>query len=186
MARSHLTALNKYLGLVDGRRPSRSQNLSVPQKQVLLLHLEGVPSTQIADETGYSIGWIQSLLRSDKARSVAKEYMSFIDTEFQALYKMSVSAIRDALSPKEDIDIRLKASEKFLKAHGKYGNQGVEVDTAEDIIKRFMEFDSDGKPTKIIEERIKKTSAPARCDNSDVHSCDKDEVSLNSNVEAAN
>lgn len=71
--------------------------------------------------------------------------MRFQDAEFAALHQLSISAIRDALLH-ENIDIRLKAADKYLKAHGKYERGDFKETTAEDVIRRIMEI-------KITEER---------------------------------
>ena len=53
---------------------------------------------------------------------------------------MSVRAVRDGLDPGQSIGVRLKAAEKYLKAHGKMDGLGSEMDTAEDVVKRILEL----------------------------------------------
>jgi hypothetical protein len=110
-----------------------------------MYHLQGISPKEIVEQLQTTTARIRRVLNSDLGKQVVEDYFKFSDLEFEALYTLSISAIRDALNS-SDIDIRLKAADKFLKAHGKY-DRGVSAESsAEDVIRRVMEL-------KITEER---------------------------------
>jgi len=131
--------LQKYLGVLPERKEVQPKKLTATAKNAILLHLEGLPTRQIAEMLGRSPGWVSWILRSDLAQSLINDYISFVDQEFRVLYKLSIDAIRDALQS-DDIEVRLKAADKYLKAHGKYAQAAKQEETAEDVIKRIMEL----------------------------------------------
>ena len=107
---------------------------------VVLLYLDGIPPKEISSITGYNQAYVSRIVKDPLAKALIKERITELDEEFQVLYKKSIDAIRDGLDA-NDIDIRLKAAEKYLRAHGKYGtvvSKG--PDTAEDVIKRILEL----------------------------------------------
>ena len=132
--------LQKYLGILPEKRRPQLRRLGTHHKQAIMLHLEGMPASQIADELGRTPGWVSETLRSDLAQALINDYLSFADSEFKALYKLSIAAIRDALQS-QDPELKLKAADKYLKAHGKYDPKSLGgKETAEDVIKRVMEL----------------------------------------------
>lgn len=141
---AQMIELKKYLGLLPDKPPRDIKVLNTRQKIVVMLHLEGLSAKDIADETGFSPSYISTILRSEAAQNILKDYFSFADMEFKALYKLSIEAVRDALRS-DDIDIRLKAADKFLKAHGKYNQTATDSASAEDVIRRIVEM-------RVIEE----------------------------------
>jgi hypothetical protein len=116
---------------------------------MLLLYLQGTPPTEIVDELKTSMGRFRRVMKSDLGKLVIDDYFHFCDQEFSTLYQLSVDAIRDALSS-DDIDLRLKAADKFLKAHGKYDKAVSKEATAEDVVRRILEVKKDSM--RLIEE----------------------------------
>lgn len=154
----NLIDLQRYLGIVsaDDERSSDLKELTSEHKMAIVLHLEGFSRTDIADQLGRSVSWVRNTLTSRLAQNVINDYLAFSDQEFKALYQLSIEAIRDALRS-EDISVRLKAADKYLKAHGKYNEGFTPGETAEDVVKRVMEMDivrgADRVQIKMSEER---------------------------------
>jgi len=134
-----LKELNKYLGLVDPNESKALTNLGHKDKQMLLLYLQGEEPKEIVEQLGCSIARFRKVVKSDLGQTVIDDYFRFCDQEFSTLYQLSVSAVRDALKS-DDIDIRLKAADKFLRAHGKYDKRTSEETTAEDVVRRILEM----------------------------------------------
>lgn len=138
----NLPDLNRYLGLVDWRKPAwhGKKQLNQKQRQIMLMHLSGFDRPAICEQLQVSPSYVSSTVNSDAGRRVEDDFMRFSDREFKALYILSIKAIRDALNS-DDIRVRLNAADKYFRAHGKYGDSGLgEGATAEDVIKRIMEF----------------------------------------------
>ena len=136
---TQLKELQRYLGVLPEKKRPQPKRLTAAAKNAIILHLEGLPIGQIAEMLGRSPSWVSWILNSDLAQSLINDYISFVDQEFRALYKLSVEAIRDALQS-NDIEVRLKAADRYLKAHGKYSQAADRGETAEDVIKRVMEL----------------------------------------------
>jgi hypothetical protein len=116
---------------------------------MLLLYLQGTPPTEIVDELKTSMGRFRRVMKSDLGKLVIDDYFQFCDQEFSTLYQLSVDAIRKALTS-DDIDLQLKAADKFLKAHGKYDKAVAKEATAEDVVRRILEIKKDSM--RMIEE----------------------------------
>jgi len=137
-ATRNLKELNKYLGFVEPAPEKSLKSLKPKDKQILLLSLEGFSASEIMEQLSVSSSRIRTVLSSDLADQVFDDFLAFKDREFQALYSLTIDAIRDALRA-EDIELRLKAADKFLKAHGKYDRGPASAGgTAEDVIRRIM------------------------------------------------
>jgi DNA-binding transcriptional regulator GbsR (MarR family) len=104
-----------------------------------LLHIQGKKLSEIAEETGRSTSYISTTIRSTAAKNIIQDFYSFQDAEFEALYQLSVDAVRDALRD-DDKDVRLKAAKMFLQAHGKLNRKDYGQATAEDVVRRIMEI----------------------------------------------
>ena len=145
-------ALQRYLAVLPDKKSPQLKRLSPEHKNMIILHLEGMPAHQIAEELGRSPGHVSSVLRSDLAQALINDYLSFADLEFQALYKLSIDAIRDALQD-SDINVRLKAADRYLKTHGKdEGGKG--KDSAEDVITRIMSMILDKKEKEEMRDTL--------------------------------
>lgn len=133
--------LNEYLGLTEHsqKRWQSKANLNLKQRQIVLCHISGMPVADICEKVRTSPTYIYKTIRSQAAQQVIDDFLTFSDQEFKALYQLSIQAIRDALTC-DDVKIRLQAAEKYLKAHGKYGDTGNTAGaTAEDVIRRIFE-----------------------------------------------
>ena len=137
--------LNKYLGLVPKKEPKELKALSGQGRQVVLLHLQGLPAEDIFECVGCSLGFVRQVLSSAPAQQAIDSFIIFQDLEFKSLYKLSIEAIRGALTS-TDIDVKLKGAAMYLKEHGKAESGRGGPLTAEDVVRRIIEM-------KITEER---------------------------------
>lgn len=136
--------------VVDERLPSELSTLNSRHELAILLHLEGIPPKTIAEMTGYNHQYVNRVLKDPLAKALVRERFTEMDEEFKALYQPAIQAIRDGLNA-TGIETRLKAAEKYLKAHGKYGTVDESTETAEDIVKRIFEM----KVTEVRSVKVK-------------------------------
>lgn len=115
------------------------KELNGKHQLVVLLYLEGLPPKLIAEQTGYNQAYVSKIIKDPLAKALVKEHINEVDEEFRVLYKKAVDAIREGLDS-NSIEIKLKAAEKYLRAHGKYSVVSESKDTAEDVIKRILEL----------------------------------------------
>jgi len=118
--------------------------LKPKHKLIVLMHLEGNDTSDIVDQTGASPSTVYSVLKSGLAKAIMEDYYAFCGQEFKNLYSLAIAAVRDALKS-DDIEVRLKAADKFFKAHNMSGGPGSKAvggggETAEDVIKRIFEM----------------------------------------------
>ncbi len=106
------------------------------------LHLQGFRLNEISERTDLSPWWICKFLKTEPARKLIAEYTEIFDQEFRAQYTESIRAVREGLLD-PDPNVRLKAADIYLKAHGKYREDGKSKDTAEDVVQRIMEMRRD-------------------------------------------
>jgi len=160
-----LVELNRYLGIVNPEKERPLAFLRDRDKQMLLLYLQGTPPTQIVDELKTSMGRFRRVMKSDLGKLVIDDYFQFCDQEFSTLYQLSVDAIRQGLES-EDIDTKLKAADKFLKAHGKYDKAVSKEATAEDVVRRILEVRKDS--IRMVEETRRITKDAGATDTADI------------------
>jgi hypothetical protein len=125
-----------------GKQKVSRMNHPIPNRHyyVLALHLKGLNYDEISELSGYAISTIASILKTDAVIQVRQQLLAATQDEFEALFSKVVASIREALDY-GDLDQKLAASEKWLKAHGKYSstNQGLQVNlTAEDIVVQIL------------------------------------------------
>lgn len=127
-------------------------NIPTKHRLVILMHLEGYDGSEIANEVKLAPGTVYSILNNTQSQNIINQYFEFADQEFKALHKLSIKAVRDNLIH-GDLDQRLRAADKFMKAQGKYDSNKEKSDTAEDVVKRIMEMrKADGSVVKVTEE----------------------------------
>jgi len=129
--------IKKYVGLLDSQKGTL-QTLESWQKQAIMLHLEGLPATQISEQLHKSPQTIRKLLDSPTAQELIQEYYSFLDGECKALYSGAIDALRDCLSPNAPIETRRRAAEFVLQGKMQQTGTSKEEDSAEGIIQRVL------------------------------------------------
>jgi hypothetical protein len=131
--------------LLPAPKAYQLKKLNPRHKKTIHLHLQGAPLKVISERTGLSIWWISRILKSKVAQRLIAEYNAYFDQEFKALYTGSIKAIREGLED-PDINVRLKAANMYLNAHGKYRDRHKNKEkSAEDIIRRIIEIQKASK-----------------------------------------
>lgn len=134
----NLINLNRYLGLVEPSSPKPIRRLNLKDRQIMLLALEGWSTEEVCDQVHVSPARVRRVLNSPQYAKVFEDFLQHKDREFQSLYNLSIAAVRDALRS-DDIEVRLKAADKYFKVHAK-AESGRGATTAEDVITRIMEI----------------------------------------------
>lgn len=111
--------------------------------KIIAMYASGLKVGEIAQQVGYTPVRVSQILGDPLARRTMEIMFEDLDRDFQAMYTDVLQVIRDGLQDK-DINVRLQAAEKWLKAHGKAGgtSRAEESDkslTAEDIIAKLLE-----------------------------------------------
>jgi len=123
-----------------GEVPAKElRKLSSKHELVLMLHMNSIPPGEIAEITGYNRNHVTWITRQPISKAVIKARYEELDDEFKSLYYSAIEAIRDGLTS-ANIETKLKAADKYLRAHGKYGTVAEASETAEDVVKRILEL----------------------------------------------
>jgi len=123
----------------QGEKNWELKELQPKHELVLLMYLEGIDRDTISTTVKLSKWWLSRIIHSKVGQAYMQAKINELDTDFKALYYKAVAAIREGLD-NEDIEVRLKAAEKYLKAHGYYERKDPGRDTAEDVVKRVLEL----------------------------------------------
>lgn len=125
----------------------RNANGTMPLKRlrpkyevILQLHMNGVPNTMIARNMGITEQRVSQILNDPLIKAHAKAKIDELDIRFLALKGKAIDAISDALDFDQDIDVRLSAADKWLKAHGYFEKKGGGAESAslEDVVQRLV------------------------------------------------
>lgn len=118
----------------------RPSNLKPHHQAICELALVGTELTEIARRFNMhkvSISWV---LRKPECREYMQTRINDLTMELrERLFQPAVSAIADGLSS-EDIDVRLKAADMFLRSQGLYAKKTDETNkmTAEDLVAQLL------------------------------------------------
>lgn len=146
--------LSRWLGTLDEDRKKKDVRLNIKRKQVLLLHLAGVPAKEICEQVRCSPTYVYQTVNSDQGQQVFEDFIRYNDSEFRALRGLAIQAVRDALKPEQDIETRLRAADKVFKSQGDYGQKEDKTSlTAEDIIRRVFEYQDGDRKVRVEESR---------------------------------
>ncbi|MHC4474103.1 MAG: hypothetical protein ACYTEL_00560 [Planctomycetota bacterium] len=121
---------------LPSKKPCQLKRLNARHKKAIYLHLQGCKLDEISEKTGLTPWWISRILNSDLAQQEIVKHHEFFDLEFKSLYARSIETIREGLRH-PDINVRLKAADKYFKAHGKYLKRCMRDETTEDVIQRI-------------------------------------------------
>lgn len=124
------------------RKVRRNDLVPIPHRwnKVLGMHLAGVPTKDIVEETGYSLGNIYTILKNPRTQAVRQQMLSVYQDEFEALFPMVTHNIREQLSS-EDTKTQQVAQQQWLNAEKKFGpknNKGGPSETAEDMVGKLL------------------------------------------------
>jgi len=98
---------------------------ALPARDALILkmHMQGHTFTSIANMLRITGTTVSRTIRKKSVQKAKRVYMRQLDEEFDALYEPALDALRDGLNVNTDIETRLRAADKFLRAAGKYNNE---------------------------------------------------------------
>ena len=107
---------------------------------VLSYHMAGYSVQEISELTGYATPSIYKILSDDRVRGIRQQLLASLDDEFEAQYRDVLNIVKELLAS-SDPDIKLKAVDMWMKAHGKYkqaGSAGQTNVTAENVVMQIM------------------------------------------------
>lgn len=124
------------------RKVRRNDLVPIPHRwnKVLGMHLAGVSTKDICEETGYSLGNVYLILKNQRVQAVRQQMLSVYQDEFEALFGQVTENIRTQLTAKDvktqqvAQDQWLKAEKKFSIKHGKSGPS----ESAEDMVAKLL------------------------------------------------
>jgi len=162
--------LSRWLGVMSPEKEKKSVRLNAKRRQILLLHLAGVPPEEISEQVRCTIATVYRTVNSKEGQQVFEDFIRYNDSEFRATRQLAIRAVRDALQPQQDIETRLRAADKVFKAMGDYSDQKQgQAQTAEDVIRRIIEYKS-GETSLRMEESRPANSLPQRKDKCQTNS----------------
>lgn len=124
------------------RKLRRDELVPIPMRwnKVVSMHLAGVPTRDICEETGYSMGNIYQILKNPRVQAVRQQMLSVYQDEFEALFPKVTQNIRSQLDSK-DIKTQQVAQDQWFKAEKKFSpkrNQSGVAETAEDMVAKLL------------------------------------------------
>ena len=128
------TSGDRYL---QRRHLKRNDFEPIPSKYMAVLshHLAGRTVVQISELTGYKTPSIYKILSDKRVTQIRQQLLNHTQQEFEALYPKVVEVLRISLDS-SDSSVKLKATDQWLHASGKYkGESTTQVNiTAEDVV----------------------------------------------------
>jgi hypothetical protein len=127
-----------------GRGCPPGERLSGRQKVMCEMHLAGFTHREIAKHMGMHEVSVGLALRRPRAQEYINERVGDLNGEFSGLFRHVIDTFHTAFT-KGDIDTRLAAADKWLRAHGRYTPkaQKDERPTVEDIIGKILDAKRD-------------------------------------------
>lgn len=105
-------------------------------------HLSGMTNKEIGTLLGYHHVHVGVVLRSPAAKKYIDTRVQDLDAELHGMYHQVVSNFREALAD-ESVDVRMRATEMWLKTHGRFARAGgVEKGgkvSAEEVVRKLLE-----------------------------------------------
>jgi len=128
---------------VDWKKRTRSKYDPVPLRyqQVVALHLAGKKCEEIKQITGYSTAMVYRILSRDDVQHYRQQLLATTQQEFEALFSKVVDTIRQSLDSSDE-NVRLAATQQWLKYHGKRFEAKSSEVTAEDVVAHILHADN--------------------------------------------
>jgi hypothetical protein len=107
---------------------------------VLSYHLGGKSCGDIMALTGYKQAAVYRILNDQRVVQMRQQLLKETEKEFEALYPKAVDNLRLAMHS-EDVDEKLKSTDMYLRAAGKYqkqDNTNIINVTAEDVVFQIL------------------------------------------------
>ena len=117
----------------------KQKPLSFRQREVIELSLI-MPPMEVAELTGYSLGGVHAILKSDKAVAHKQQIFDLYDEEFKNLFPEVIASVKKGLAS-TDVKESLQAAKIWLKAHGKFVNkeESQNVFSAEKMVVQILQ-----------------------------------------------
>ena len=130
--------IQKDIGIRRENGAAKLQKLKPIHKQIIAMHLSGIPATEISAVLNLKYGNVHRVLNDPLAKAFITDFDDMTRKEFDALRFKANAAIRAGLDG-NDIHTRLRSADLFSKRAGDYHPKLVESqETAEDVIKRIL------------------------------------------------
>ena len=146
----------------DGSRPP--QKLKPIYIKIIEMHLAGLPNRRIAEEVGKTEAWISIILNKGPVKRLIARIMEGRERELSALFGEAIGVIRKGLSD-TNLNVALKASDQFFRTQGKYKDSVKKPETAEDVMRRVVDYYKANGITKV---RVSETRITHRPDSESV------------------
>lgn len=132
-----LYKVEKALGLrlVDGTKPLT--RLRPIHLRVAFLHATGAKGTEIAQALECKLGNIYKTLRDPLVKEIISRHMEDVEGEINNMATLAADTFRDAFND-DNMNVRLRSLDLWMKGQGKYNENKGRGDTAEDVIARAL------------------------------------------------
>lgn len=112
--------------------------LSAGEIDVLTFYMQGHGRQWIAEALGISEQTVTSRLATKQVKICRMKLRDLASDELEDAITLAAQAVRDGLSSGQDIQTRLKASDRVFKVTGKYNDKPSEKTGAEDMIQKML------------------------------------------------
>lgn len=155
------------IDLKEGELPEWApKDLSGKHLVMCEYYLAGFGYREIGAVLGYHEGYVGQILRSPVAKSYIAQRIEDLNTELHGQFRQVVKNMTEALAA-ESPDIRLKATEMWFKAHGRFAPKKAGTDgpvSAEEVVQRLLEH---AKTVNINIDNRRVDKPPPTVDNFD-------------------
>ncbi len=123
------------------------KRLNVRHRQIMALWLAGYNLNEISQTLDCAYATVHRVLNDETVQHHLGQVSEKTDGEIRDLIPRSIQVLRDALN-NEDPKFALRAAENVLKMNGKFNDKAEESESAEDVVQRILQVESEG-PVKI-------------------------------------
>lgn len=125
---------DKYIGRRRKNGALKLKRLTARHMDIISMHLQGLSGEDIAAEKNCTVVTVSRILHDPLAKGLISLIYKNRQGEIDALAGKALEAIRDGLSDKQGIRVRLGAVDKFNKLKDTIGEGDETVKTAEDVV----------------------------------------------------
>lgn len=131
------------------------KRLSMKHRRVIALHLQGYDASKIASAMGLKAPTVYAILRNPTVQGIISQAISAYDDDIAALMGPAIGTVRFAMEQKESsLKEALRAADMAIKMNGKYRDVAEKGDTAEDVIQRIYQIESEGPVSIKVAEQV--------------------------------
>lgn len=117
------------------------KDLSTRHMMMCEYRMAGMKHSEIGALLGYHPVYVGRILSSPAAKKYIAQRIQDIDDELHGQYHQVVENMRTALLD-ESVDVRMRATELWMKAHGKFARAGAQSEervSAEEVVQKLLE-----------------------------------------------